>query len=959
MSASGSDAKVVRNFDKTFEEETSATRCLVDIQTIQLNAEDLYDREKVDLEQVELEDVWVLLQTSENGLDAAEVERRRGIFGPNRLEEKSVNPFLQFLSFMWNPLSWVMEGAAVVSIALSNGENRPPDWQDFVGIMALLLINSSIGYYEERSAGNAVKALMDSLAPKAKTRRNGRWSEIDSADLVPGDIVAFKIGDVVPGDCRLYDALNVSIDQAALTGESLPTSKTVGDQCFSGSICKQGEAEGIVSATGANTFFGRAATLVGAENDSTGHMQAVLAKIGGFCLVSIGIAIALELIVLYGAFRYSYRRGLDNILVLLIGGIPIAMPTVLSVTLAVGAQQLAKYKAIVTRITAIEELAGVTILCSDKTGTLTTNKLTIDKSTIKTYSDVGPEDVCILASYASRIENQDAIDGCVVGTVGADVARRGIKLVDFKPFDPVSKRTEITYIDVATGEMRRVSKGMTGKIMDLCTNKTEDVEQRLEADVEEFARRGLRALAVAYEDVPSGNADGPGSGFQLIGLLSIFDPPREDTKQTIDDAVSLGLKVKMVTGDQLAIAKETGRRLGLGDNMFPSKVLKEGPPPGSKFSSMDDMILDADGFAGVYPEHKYDIVKKLQSLGHMVAMTGDGANDAPALARANVGIAVEGATDAARGAADIVLTEPGLSTIVHAIRQSRIVFQRMRNYSIYACAVTIRIVVGFAIMAFAFQFDFPPFMVLVIAILNDGTVMTISLDRVLPNNEPDHWDLTEIFTYAVAYGLHLALSTIILFVVIVNSTFFEDNFNLFPLKDANDPQLHMVIYLQVAIISQALIFITRSHSWFFMERPSLALMGAFCIAQTVASLLAVYGTMEFSAVEGIPVTWVAVVWVWNLIWFLPMDLIKFATRAMLRKYRSHQVKSVEPQKNQLCRQSSNGSHYSNRMSFIQHAENSQPLRRSLHGKVQASNNNLRRFSSAQIANTGAALKRSG
>ncbi|PLW13060.1 hypothetical protein PCANC_04498 [Puccinia coronata f. sp. avenae] len=950
--------KVARNFDKTFEEEKAATRCLVDMKTIQLNAEDLYDREKVDLEQVELEDVWVLLQTSENGLDSAEVERRRGIFGPNRLEEKSVNPFLQFLSFMWNPLSWVMEGAALVSIALSNGENRPPDWQDFVGIMALLLINSGIGYYEERSAGNAVKALMDSLAPKAKARRNGQWSEIDSADLVPGDIVAFKIGDVVPGDCRLYDAVNVSIDQAALTGESLPISKSVGDQCFSGSICKQGEAEGIVSATGANTFFGRAATLVGAENDSTGHMQAVLAKIGGFCLVSIGIAIALELIVLYGVFRYSYRRGLDNILVLLIGGIPIAMPTVLSVTLAVGAQQLAKYKAIVTRITAIEELAGVTILCSDKTGTLTTNKLTIDKSTIKTYSDVGPEDVCILASYASRVENQDAIDGCVVGTVGADVARRGIKLVDFKPFDPVSKRTEITYIDIATGEMRRVTKGMTGKIMELCTyNKTDDIEQQLEADVEEFARRGLRALAVAYEDVPSGNAEGPGSGFQLVGLLSIFDPPREDTKQTIDDAVSLGLKVKMVTGDQLAIAKETGRRLGLGDNMFSSKVLKEGPPPGSQFSSVDNMILTADGFAGVYPEHKYEIVKKLQSLGHMVAMTGDGANDAPALARANVGIAVEGATDAARGAADIVLTEPGLSTIVHAIRQSRIVFQRMRNYSIYACAVTIRIVVGFAIMAFAFQFDFPPFMVLVIAILNDGTVMTISLDRVLPNNEPDHWDLAEIFTYAVAYGLHLALSTILLFVVIVNTTFFEDNFGLSPLKDANDPQLHMVIYLQVAIISQALIFVTRSHSWFFMERPSMALMGAFCIAQTVASLLAVFGTMEFSAVQAIPVSWVGVAWAWNIIWFMPLDLIKFATRAVLRKYRSRQLKPVVAEPTPAARQSRTGSLYNNRMSFIQRAEHSQNARRSLHGQVQTSERDLRRFSTAQIAQSGAALKR--
>ncbi|OAV91608.1 H+-transporting ATPase [Puccinia triticina 1-1 BBBD Race 1] len=933
-----------RNFDKTFEEEKAATKCLVDMKTIQLTAEDLYDREKVDLEQVELEDVWVLLQTSENGLDAAEVERRRAIFGPNRLEEKSVNPFLQFLSFMWNPLSWVMEGAAVVSIALSNGENAPQTGR--------ISSNSGIGYYEERSAGNAVKALMDSLAPKAKARRNGSWSEIDSADLVPGDIVAFKIGDVVPGDCRLYDAINVSIDQAALTGESLPISKSVGDQCFSGSICKQGEAEGIVSATGANTFFGRAATLVGAENDSTGHMQAVLAKIGGFCLVSIGIAIALELIVLYGAFRYSYRRGLDNILVLLIGGIPIAMPTVLSVTLAVGAQQLAKYKAIVTRITAIEELAD---------GTLTTNKLTIDKSTIKTYSDVGPEDVCVLASYASRIENQDAIDGCVVGTVGADVARRGIKLVDFKPFDPVSKRTEITYIDVATGEMRRVTKGMTGKIMDLCTyNKTEQIEQQLEADVEEFARRGLRALAVAYEDVPSGDAEGPGSGFQLIGLLSIFDPPRDDTKQTIDDAVSLGLKVKMVTGDQLAIAKETGRRLGLGDNMFASKVLKEGPPPGSKFSSVDSMILDADGFAGVYPEHKYEIVKKLQSLGHMVAMTGDGANDAPALARANVGIAVEGATDAARGAADIVLTEPGLSTIVHAIRQSRIVFQRMRNYSIYACAVTIRIVVGFAIMAFAFQFDFPPFMVLVIAILNDGTVMTISLDRVLPNNEPDHWDLAEIFTYAVAYGLHLALSTILLFVVIVNTTFFEDNFGLSPLKEANNPQLHMVIYLQVAIISQALIFITRSQGWFFMERPSLALVGAFCIAQTVASLLAVFGTMEFSSVQAIPLSWVGVAWAWNLIWFLPMDLIKFSTRALIRKYRAsqkskHPIAVPAPAEK---KHESAGSLYNNRLSFIQRAEHSQAVRRSLHGQVQTSERDLRRFSSAQVVSTSAALKRS-
>ena len=529
----------------------------------------------------------------------------------------------------------------------------------------------------------------------------------------------------------------------------------------SGSTCKQGEAEGVVISTGPNTFFGRAASLVGADDDTTGHLQKILAQIGSFCLVVIGLFVILEMGILYGKFHYSYRHGLDNILVLLIGGIPIAMPTVLSVTLAVGAQQLAKHKAIVTRITAIEELAGVTILCSDKTGTLTTNKLTIDKNLVRTYSSFSSDQVILLSAYASRTENQDAIDGCVIGTLDdPKLARAGIKLLDFKPFDPVIKRTEITYREESTGKLKRVTKGMTGIIIELCTrNKTTEIEDQLERDVEEYANRGLRTLAVAYEELEGDNPEADGNGFELIGLLTIFDPPRSDTKETIDNALALGVKVKMVTGDQLAIAKETGRRLGLGDHMYPAKVLKEGPPPGGKHATLEEMILDADGFAGVFPEHKYEIVKTLQGLGHLCAMTGDGANDAPALSKANVGIAVEGATDAARGAADIVLTEPGLSTIVHAIRQSRIIFQRMRNYSIYACAVTIRIVVCFSILAFVYKFDFPPFMVLIIALLNDGTIMTLSVDRVLPSSTPDSWDLAEIFAYAVAYGLYLTVST--------------------------------------------------------------------------------------------------------------------------------------------------------------------------------------------------------
>ncbi|KAI0337386.1 plasma-membrane proton-e [Trametopsis cervina] len=968
------EEKRKREYKDFGHEEEKATHAKVDMSQIQLRAEDLYDKDKVDLETIVVDDVFKLLQCTDSGLDGAEATRRLELFGPNRLESEEQNPFLQFLGFMWNPLSWVMEAAALVAIALSNGEGQPPDWEDFVGIVLLLIINSAIGFYEERNAGNAVKALMDSLAPKARVKRDGTWREIESADLVPGDMIAFKIGDIVPADCRLVEAVNVSIDQAALTGESLPQSKKVGDQCFSGSTCKQGEAEGVVISTGANTFFGRAASLVGQDDDTTGHLQKILAQIGSFCLCVIGTFIVAELFCLYAGFRYHYRRGINDILVLLIGGIPIAMPTVLSVTLAVGAQQLAKYKAIVTRITAIEELAAVTILCSDKTGTLTTNKLTIDKTTLKTYGPFNADDVILLAAYASRTENQDAIDACVVGSIGDPArARAGIKLLDFKPFNPVDKRTEITYREESSGKLKRVTKGMTGIIIELCTrNKTEELENQLEADVEEFASRGLRALAIAYEEVDGDDHEAEGNGFELIGLLSIFDPPREDTKQTIDDAMLLGVKVKMVTGDQLAIAKETGRRLGLGDHMYPAKVLKDGPEPGSRFNTLDEMILDADGFAGVFPEHKYEIVKRLQGLGHLCAMTGDGANDAPALSRANVGIAVEGATDAARGAADIVLTEPGLSTIVHAIRGSRVIFQRMRNYSIYACAVTIRIVVCFSILAFAFKFDFPPFMVLVIALLNDGTIMTLSVDRVLPSSTPDSWNLAEIFAYAFAYGFYLTLSTIAFVAICIRTDWFNRKFGVTfsgglttAASNHNDPKLHTVVYLQVAIISQALIFITRSHGWFFTERPSVALFCAFCIAQLVSSIIAAYGNWGFTDIEAVEGGWIGIVWVWNIVWFAPMDLIKFAMKATiikrlrerheasLRQETSQAASGVPITRTQSRAASLHESLYSNRVSFLRRAANKVGFRQ----KVSVKAEELRRFSSIQAAQTGSVLAR--
>jgi len=645
-----------------------------------------------------------------------------------------------------------------------------------------------------------------------------------------------------------------------------------------------------VIGTGVNTFFGRAAKLVGGAHDEIGHLQTILAQIGNFCIIGIAIFIVAEILVMYAGFRYDYRRGINNLLVLLIGGIPIAMPTVLSVTLAIGAKQLSQHKAIVTHVTAIEELAAVTILCSDKTGTLTLNKLEIDKATLKSYADVEIDQIIHYAAIASRMENQDAIDTCITGAYG-DIKkiREGIEELQFKPFNPTDKRTEITYRTISDGKVHRISKGMSHAILDLCTrNKTDEQIRQLNADVDEFAQRGLRALAVAIEDVPSGGVEDAGNGFELVGLLPIYDPPRSDTKETIERAIELGVKVKMITGDQLAIAKETGRRLGMGDNMFLSKTLKEGPPPDSGYQDVDDLVLHADGFAGVYPEHKYEIVERLQNMGHMIAMTGDGVNDAPALSKANVGVAVADASDAARSAADIVLTEPGLSVIIEAILGSRQIFQRMRNYAIYTCSITIRILVGFSVLIFAFKFDFPSFMVLILAILNDGTIMTISKDRVKPSPYPNSWNLSEIFTYAIVYGIYLAASTIAFFAVVVKTSFFQEKFGVEtfsyrPLTDDNpgwnDPRLHSIIYLQVSTISQALIFITRSRTFFFLDRPSIILIIAFALAQLIATFIAVYANWGFTDIQGCGWSWAGVVWIWNIVWFFPLDWVKFALRA--------------------------------------------------------------------------------
>ncbi|KAL9363621.1 hypothetical protein Peur_046406 [Populus x canadensis] len=836
--------------------------------------------ESVDLERIPMEEVFEQLKCTREGLSADEGASRLQVFGPNKLEEKKESKILKFLGFMWNPLSWVMEAAALMAIALANGDGRPPDWQDFVGIVVLLVINSTISFIEENNAGNAAAALMAGLAPKTKVLRDGRWSEQDASILVPGDIISIKLGDIVPADARLLEGDPLKIDQSALTGESLPVTKNPSDEVFSGSTCKQGEIEAVVIATGVHTFFGKAAHLVDSTNQ-VGHFQKVLTAIGNFCICSIAVGIIAELIVMYPIQHRKYRDGIDNMLVLLIGGIPIAMPTVLSVTMAIGSHRLSQQGAITKRMTAIEEMAGMDVLCSDKTGTLTLNKLTVDRSLIEVFAKgVEKEHVMLLAARASRTENQDAIDAAIVGMLAdPKEARAGIREVHFLPFNPVDKRTALTYID-SDGNWHRASKGAPEQILALCNCK-EDVKKKVHSVIDKFAERGLRSLGVAKQEVPEKSKDAAGAPWQLVGLLPLFDPPRHDSAETIRRALHLGVNVKMITGDQLAIGKETGRRLGMGTNMYPSSALL-GQDKDASIAALpvDELIEKADGFAGVFPEHKYEIVKRLQERKHICGMTGDGVNDAPALKKADIGIAVADATDAARSASDIVLTEPGLSVIISAVLTSRAIFQRMKNYTIYAVSITIRIVFGFMFIALIWKFDFAPFMVLIIAILNDGTIMTISKDRVKPSPQPDSWKLKEIFSTGIVLGGYMALMTVLFFWIMKDTDFFSDKFGVRSLRNNNE-EMMAALYLQVSIVSQALIFVTRSRSWSFVERPGFLLLGAFVAAQLVATLIAVYANWGFARIEGCGWGWAGVIWLFSVVTYVPLDILKFAIRYIL------------------------------------------------------------------------------
>jgi H+-transporting ATPase len=799
---------------------------------------------KDNLQTLPLSEVEKKLGSSPDGLTQAEATTRLKQYGPNEIEEKRTNAFLKLLSYFWGPIPWMIEVAVVLSGIVRH-------WPDFFIILLLLVANATVGFWEERQAGNAIDALKARLAIKARVKRDGKWVTPPARELVPGDAIRLRLGDIVPADARLLDGDEISVDQSALTGESLPATRKSGDAVFSGSIIRRGEIGALVYATGGKTYFGKTAELV--ETAVTvSHFQKAVLKIGNY-LIMLALAMVAVIIGL-GIYRGEpILTVLQFALVLTVAAIPVAMPTVLSVTMAVGARLLAKKQAIVSKLVAIEELAGVDVLCADKTGTLTQNKLTLGDPFC--LGKITPDQVILAGALASQAENDDTIDLAVLGGLKDKQALKPYQVTHFQPFDPVHKRTEAT-IKAADGSTFKVTKGAPQVIQELSANAAA-VKAAVDKAVNDFAARGFRALGVA-------RADGDGK-WQLLGVLPLFDPPREDAKSTIATAAQMGVKIKMVTGDALAIARETAKVLGMGTNILDGATL--GDSKTKETTAVTKSIEDADGFAQVFPEHKFHIVDVLQKHGHIVGMTGDGVNDAPALKKADCGFAVSGATDAARAAASIVLVAPGLSVIIDALKESRKIFQRMNSYAMYRIAETLRVLLFMTLAIVIFNFyPLTAIMIVMLALLNDGAILSIAYDNVTYRNQPEAWNMRLVLGIATVLGLVGPIAA----------------FGLFYLGDRifhlGHPQLQTMMYLMLSVAGHLTIFQTRTRGPWWSTRPAWILLAAVVGTQAVATLISVYGAWLVT-----PLGWkyAGIVWGYAFAWFLVTDPVKLLAYKVL------------------------------------------------------------------------------
>jgi H+-transporting ATPase len=754
------------------------------------------------------EEFLKILETSKDGLSESEARKRLEIFGYNEIAEKKKNPFLTFLLRYWGPMPWLLELAMGLSFLLSH-------YLEGIIIFVLLTVNAVIGHVHSRGSQKAVELLKKRLAIKAKVLRDGKWVMKESKEIVPGDIIAVGLGDIVPADAKIISG-ELSIDQSALTGESLPVETHQEDIIYSSSVVRRGEARCGVVNTGANTYFGKTAELVKTAKPKSHQEEVIMTMVRYMMYLAIA---ALVLILAYGVIMRLEEHIVTMLtlaVIFLMGAVPVALPAVLTIVQSVGAMELAKKGALVTRLDSIEDAASIDVLCLDKTGTITQNKLSVADS-IPFFGNT-KEDVVLTAALASQEEGMDVIDLAIIDySKSMTVDFNAYKQISHTPFNPSIKRTE-AIIEVDARHFK-VVKGAPQIVLSMCRDMDKEGMEKANGTIEELSRKGYRTIAVARSE--GDNLD----NLKLTGLLPLADPPRPDSKSMIEQARKLGIKPIMLTGDSMAIAKEIALQAGIGGN-----IIRMADIGGLSEDEQMKVVGESDGFAEIYPEDKYKIVKLLQSRGHMVGMTGDGVNDAPALKQAEMGIAVSNATDVAKASASVVLTEPGISVIINAVTISRQTYQRMLTWVINKVTKVIEFV-GLLTLSFFWLHD------IVLSLLgmsllvfaNDFVTMSLATDNVKYTPNPNMWNVRNITLASLVPGMLLVAEDIL--VILTGMQYFHLEWE----------KLRTLVMLNLIFNSQFRVLIVRERRHFWSSMPGRELLILSAATMIGFVLVCVYG----------------------------------------------------------------------------------------------------------------------
>jgi H+-transporting ATPase len=748
------------------------------------------------------------------GLTPADVDARRKEHGYNEVAEQKGHPLLRFFGKFWGLSAWMLELIMVLSAVLRK-------YPDLAVVSGLLVVNAVLSFAQERRAAGVVETLRRRLQVSARVLRDANWQLIPARELVPGDIVRVRPGDIIPADVKLLTG-TLSVDQSALTGESRDADKAPGEVLSSGSVVRRGEGNGVVMLTGAQTYFGRTTELVQKARPKL-HIEAVVAKVVRWLFIIVGALLGVVIVM-------SLIRGAPLIemvslmLVLLMSAVPVALPVMFTVSMAVGSAELAKRGVLVTRLSAAEDAATMDVLCADKTGTITMNQLAV--TGVIPLEHFTESDVLFAGALASQEANQDPIDLAFLAAAKAHHVFDSVPAVtpvSFAPFDAKNRRTEA--VVQQNGQRLRVMKGAVQTVAEACGLQPLAIEG-LEARVSESAQKGYRTLAVAR---------GPESGaLGLSGLVTLYDPLRPDAKQLIAELRDLGVSVKMLTGDALPVAREIGQGVGLANIRRVTDLKAESTQAGN---NAIDLLAGADGFAEVYPEDKYIVVQHLQAAGHVTGMTGDGVNDAPALRQAEVGIAVSTATDVAKGAASVVLTEPGLTNIVALVEQGRTIYQRILTWIINKISRTI-LKAAFVAIAFVVtgKFVVSAFAMLLLVFMTDFAKIALATDHVRPSKRPETWNIGGFITVSVMLGVAMLVEALLLLFTC---------WSRFGLATNNDA-LYTFSFLTMLYLAVFSIVSARERRSFWATMPSKTLMAALtadAIIGTVLTLVGIPGLM--------------------------------------------------------------------------------------------------------------------